>query len=252
MAFSETYDTVTPDGGDDPAEADDRIRETKAAIQERLNVEHVFDLTGTEVSGANTGKHTDITTTSIVNAGALANTGNVTINTDKFTIDAATGNVVAAGTLGVTGVATLGDTSALATSAAPAADAQIANKKYVDDQIAAIIASDVTMSAYTNEDSESNAMLKSHAYLAATGGSVSVYVANQNSKILRGYVGSTDDPAGAGDLIQISEDAEGSQYTCFSFLVAEGEYFEVTYDGTNTPVIRWKSFGTLSKPVDQD
>jgi hypothetical protein len=137
MAFSNTYDTATPAGSDDPAEADDRMREIKAAIQERLAVEHVFALTGTEVSGANTGKHTDITCNSIVNAGALTNTGNFTLNTDKFTVDAATGNVVVAGTLAVTGVATLGDGSKMATSAAPTADAELANMKYVNDQITA-------------------------------------------------------------------------------------------------------------------
>jgi hypothetical protein len=47
------------------------------------------------------------------------------------------GNLTVGGTLGVTGVATLGDSSQLATSAAPTADADIANKKYVDDQIPA-------------------------------------------------------------------------------------------------------------------
>lgn len=45
------------------------------------------------------------------------------------------GNVIVDGTLTSTGVATLADTSALATSGAPAADAQIANKKYVDDNV---------------------------------------------------------------------------------------------------------------------
>lgn len=140
MAWTYTYDIATPEGSDDPAEADDRVREIKAAVQERLNVEHVFDLTGTEVSDADTGKHTDITCTSIVNAGALANTGNLTLNTDKFTIDAETGNVVVAGTLDVagaaeiTGIATLGDGSLLKTAAAPTTDAMLANKKYVDDQ----------------------------------------------------------------------------------------------------------------------
>jgi hypothetical protein len=44
------------------------------------------------------------------------------------------GNSVITGTLGVTGIATLADASVLASSAAPTADAQIANKKYVDDQ----------------------------------------------------------------------------------------------------------------------
>ena len=69
--------------------------------------------------------------------GTLRVTGNFDVNTNKFTVAAATGNTVVAGTLTSTGVATIADTSALATSGAPAADAQIANKKYVDDQITA-------------------------------------------------------------------------------------------------------------------
>jgi hypothetical protein len=60
-------------------------------------------------------------------------TSDITLNTNKFTVAGATGNTVIAGTLTQQGVATLADTSALATSGAPAADAQIANKKYVDD-----------------------------------------------------------------------------------------------------------------------
>ena len=56
-----------------------------------------------------------------------------------LTMDLGNGNVsmgqslTVSGTLGVTGVATLGDSSQLASSAAPTADADIANKKYVDD-----------------------------------------------------------------------------------------------------------------------
>lgn len=55
--FNETYDTATPADSDDPAEADDRMREIKAAVQERENVDHIWDKTGTEVSGADTGEH---------------------------------------------------------------------------------------------------------------------------------------------------------------------------------------------------
>ena len=121
MAFIYTMDVTTPSGQDDPAEADDRMREIKAALQERLNVEHVFDKDGDEVSGVNTGKHTDITCDSIVNAGNQSVAGNETI----------------AGTLGVTGVATVGKGSLLASSDAPTTDPMIANKKFVDDKITA-------------------------------------------------------------------------------------------------------------------
>ena len=76
-------------------------------------------------------------------ASTLKSTGNFTVGANKVVITAATGNtaiaglVTIAGALGVTGIATLGNTSKLATSAAPTADAQLANKKYVDDRIAA-------------------------------------------------------------------------------------------------------------------
>lgn len=55
FAFTHTYDTVTPAGTDDPREADDRMREIKAALQERLDIAHFFELTGTEVSDSKTG-----------------------------------------------------------------------------------------------------------------------------------------------------------------------------------------------------
>ena len=55
-------------------------------------------------------------------------------NTKSHALDIArTGAVTIGDTLTVTGIATLADASVLASSAAPTADAQIANKKYVDD-----------------------------------------------------------------------------------------------------------------------
>jgi len=245
--FADTYDKATPAGSDDPAEADDRMQEIKAAVQERLAVEHRFALTGTEVSASNTGEHTDITTDSITNAGTLVNTGTIT----------ASGAVTVGTTLGVTGtfestgVATLADASLTKTSAAPTTDAMIANKKYVDDQLL----TGITLSAYTNEDSEANAMLKAHAYKVATAGQVTAYVqANTINQNLAGYVGLTNDPAGAGDLIQkvSSVSSFGVPLFAISFLVAKDEYFEITTSSTNAATIRWKSIGTLSKPVDQD
>lgn len=84
----------------------------------------------------------------------LGVTGDFAVNTDKFTVDATTGNAVVAGTLDVAGAAeiigigTLGDASTLKTAAAPTADAEIANKKYVNDQDASI-----TDPAYTGGQS---------------------------------------------------------------------------------------------------
>lgn len=52
FAFTYTYDTDTPLGTAAPAVIDDRLRETKDAIQERMNVDHDWTLDGTEVGTA--------------------------------------------------------------------------------------------------------------------------------------------------------------------------------------------------------
>lgn len=54
--FLSPYDTATPAGTDDPSEADDRMREIKAAVQERMDVAMFWPLTGTEVSDAHAGE----------------------------------------------------------------------------------------------------------------------------------------------------------------------------------------------------
>jgi len=108
-------------------------------------------------------------------------------------------------------------------------------------------------SAYTTLDSENNTMVKAHAYLAATNGWVFAYDTDTDTgESLYVYVGTTTDPAGAGDLIQASEAAGINMTQSVCAAVAKGEYFEVRTDSGGTPVIRWKSAGTLSKPVDQD
>lgn len=71
-------------------------------------------------------------------AGTLKATGDFTVGANKVVVTAANGNTAIAGTLGVAGIATLADGSKNATSAAPEADAEFANKKYADDQDAAI------------------------------------------------------------------------------------------------------------------
>lgn len=68
-ALTNTYDTSTPAGSDDPREADDRMREIKAAVQERMNDhngqtdegDHYWPKTGTEVSDDDTGQHRMVT-----------------------------------------------------------------------------------------------------------------------------------------------------------------------------------------------
>ena len=109
------------------------------------------------------------------------------------------------------------------------------------------------LSAYTDEDSDGNVLLKGpgHSYKAATDGLVYVYIlTGAAGTSLKGYVGLTDDPIGAGMLIQPINIPVLNYDVPIQFAVAKDEYFEITT--SSTPVILWKSFGTLSKPVDQD
>ena len=111
------------------------------------------------------------------------------------------------------------------------------------------------LSAYTNEDKDSNAMLKAHAYQAVSAGFVTVHaVASDGLEILALYVGLTNDPVGAGDLIfrETAAPAGASNYIgCGGIPVAKNEYFEITYNGAGAVVIRWKSLGlTLKRPLD--
>ncbi len=61
FGWTATYDTTTPAGTDSPSIIDDRIRETKLAVQERQNVDHYWPLAGSQVSHADAGKHRKVT-----------------------------------------------------------------------------------------------------------------------------------------------------------------------------------------------
>lgn len=168
--FSFTMDTSTPQGSDDPAEADDRMREIKSAIQERENVNHYWPLTGSEVSDADTGEHRFIDFQGPNTAPALIaeNKGRLFTkdvnsvaeliwmneNEEQFQISSKGQTVAsntfltsvdAAGTGSVDLIkadanddVVLSDGAELATSAAPTTDQAIANKKYHDDNISVL------------------------------------------------------------------------------------------------------------------
>lgn len=186
-------------------------------------------------------------------------TSDINIGSGNFTVAGATGNTVAGGTLDVTGnidpttyETTNGgflDEDAMGSDAANKVASQQSIKAYVDAQIAAY----VTLSVYTNEDSNTDAMLNGQAYKAATAGYVSAFCELTTvAHALVGYVGATSDPAGAGTkIIQQTMETSTDSILGIFFAVAKDEYFEVTAT-SGTPTILWKSMGTLSKPVDQD
>jgi len=114
------------------------------------------------------------------------------------------------------------------------------------------------LSAYTNEDSDGNAILKAHAYQAATDGFVFVYSQCDSGENVIIYVETTaqyaidSDPTAGGVIVAYSEGAGLADARCFgNAAVAKGEYFEIVSTGA-VGAIRWKSFGALSKPIDQD
>lgn len=160
--FSDTFDTATPAGGDSPTEADDRMREIKAAVQERENVDHYWPLTGTEVSDADAGEHRKVTYhTTIADPTPVASHAHLYMQADELRyqndVDAAfdltnaggfaggtvNGNRAITGTLDVTGateligIATIADDSVTKTVAVADNPAEIANLATVDAQIAA-------------------------------------------------------------------------------------------------------------------
>ena len=270
MAWMRTYDITTPDGSvDSPAEADDRMQEIKFATQERENVDHYWPLTGSEVSDLEAGEHRKITLRSITAvavaalAAAKAYLYHLVTDGELYFKDAA-GNTIQLTSGGKILSASLDmfDEDDMASDSDVHAATQQSIKAYADAiaaaaavAIAAAIAANVTLSAYTNQDSDGNAMLKTHAYKATTDGQVSAYseVPWGPGREIKGFVGITNDPAGAGTLIQREENNEinFNNQKSISFLVAKDEYFEITvYSGI--PTILWKSFGTLSKPVDHN
>lgn len=185
-------------------------------------------------------------------AGTLGVTGDFDVNTNKFTVAAASGNTAVAGTLDITGateligIATIADQSVTKTTAAPSADAQIANKKYVDDQVP-----DVGGDDPVTTDSESQTMVKAHAYLAQTTGFVTAWSNTASVSAIKGYVGTTNDPAGAGT--QVGENGSGNSIKSFvSFFVANGNFFELTHAAADVNITWTPLIVGGAAPIDQD
>lgn len=61
MAKTNTFDVTTPAGGDDPTQGDDRIREIKAGIQERMDSDHYWKQVGNIVDEDDVGFHRKVT-----------------------------------------------------------------------------------------------------------------------------------------------------------------------------------------------
>jgi len=147
---------------------------------------------------------------------------------------------------GVSGTAVL-DEDDMDSDSATQLTTQQSQKAYIATQIA----TRELVQGISNLDSEGNVMLKSHAYLAVVDGYVSAIAETMDDdEYLKGYIHSTNNPAGAGTMLQEVESSDVVTAKSIYFAVPAGWYFEVTCD--DTVVIYWQSYGTDSKPVDNN
>lgn len=172
LAWNDTLKTNTPAGTDDPREADDRMREIKGAFVERLDVDHYWTASATSTYDAtDTGKHEFITlidmasdptaaagyahiymkgdelfyqddtdtTCQITKDGQVEyqSISDVNNNTYIKAVDAAGTGTVNLIKADANDEQILPDGIRLETDGAPVQDEDVANKKYVDDQITA-------------------------------------------------------------------------------------------------------------------
>ena len=102
----------------------------------------------------------------------------------------------------------------------------------------------------TTDDSQSNAMLIAHAYLAQCTGFVTAYAGAATTSNIQGYVGTTTDPENDGTRVQYTDGPTG-HIPNVSFMVAKGKYFEITAGVALT--ITWTPLVTGgAAPLDQD
>lgn len=101
----------------------------------------------------------------------------------------------------------------------------------------------------TTTDSESNTLLKAHAYKAQTAGFAYGRVAADNVE-LKAFLGTTDNPAGAGIHLW-SAGSSSTSNSGSGLFVPKDQYFEFTSTGTVT--INWTPLITGgAAPIDQD
>jgi len=284
MAWTYTLSTITPAGSDSPKIIDDRIREAKAAIVERLAVDHYMPLTDSVQTDEAGGQHTKVTLRETTKPTKAANIGFLYVKdvagaTELFFEDAS-GNekqLTSGGKLNValTDIAddlitqakieianntylvasnaagtgdvnlikanasdtpVLPDGAQLATAAAPNDDADIANKKYVDDQV-----DTREFGALQTTDSDGDAFVKNVVYLAGSDGTVTWYDQVSSGDLVEGLVGTVNPPTTI--VAYFYNSSIGTRSDARSFEVAKGEYWKLVASGGVTSVY-WRPRGT--------
>lgn len=188
-------------------------------------------------------------------AGTLKSTGNFTVGANKVTMAGATGNTAIAGTLGVTGVATVAKGSLLASSDAPTTDAMIACKKYIDDQIATI---DSIYGTKVFVDSDAQALVNAHTYKVTSDGVVTAIGINSSGADNGISAFSSSSAANVGNHVASTRVGKQMQWDNFDnnaatleFHVIKNEYFEVQLHNMALSEISFTPIGS-GECQDQD
>ena len=268
--YVETWDETTPPGTGAAGSislGDDRIRELKRALRERLAADHKFlaDETGVTTIGYHLAVHmidnvtdpTAVATTGIVYSKTIAGVielfyidaaGNITqltragqlaldkgrLPNDTYLIarNAADGANVNLFKLNASNLLEIMDGAVMASSAAPTADAGIANKKYVDDQIAAIPAH-VGFGAWA-------AVSNNTVYQATTDGFVLATTGAVHTGSVLGYTDSSNPPTTLRLRQQFDNADNYTGYCAITMPVRKGDYWKVT--GAST--VYWIPIGS--------
>ncbi len=285
--FAETFNVTTPAASADPRETDDRIREAKAAVQEREDVDHFWGKVGNTVDGANVGKHRRVVFYGPLSADPTLAAGEFGVYTktvggksELFVADA-DGHVKQVTTGGKLNIANAD--LALITAFTLAVnfplgltvgqDTDIGNynlrAKTLQSDVAAgtaplIVASTTkvtnldadTVDGYhphnmfgglSAVDKDGAAFGNNGVYRAACDGEVIFYGLGSADHTITGYVGTANPPTN----VVAHFHPTGVVYDARSFRVAKNEYFKVV--GTDPPTsIWWRSFtGGSDLPTKQ-
>ena len=254
MAFTYTLDYAVPVGTQAPSVLDDYARNDKSAFIERLNVDHFFSLTGTQVSDAATGQHRQIEFYGPITKPTAATNKSWLYAKDVsdkvelhwededgdevqltsggvFNIGLLTSTTITTPTLtspvfntGVSGTAVL-DEDAMASDSATQIATQQSIKAYIDDQIALTGMLGTWSSAANNT-----------SYLAATDGFVCAW-SNTGNGTVKGFTNSSNPPTtqrtgNFGDA--------GAYNHGITMPVKKGDYWKVTEAST----VYWLPLGS--------
>ncbi len=142
-------------------------------------------------------------------------------------------------------VVILPDKVRTATNAAPAEDTAIVNKKYADDNFEPKLVSQATASifgAWTNLDSDTNALAKTNVYKATSDGIVMAYKACTAgwAQELVGYTDNNNPPT----TVRCAASNANTLYATITMPVKKNDYFKIVANTAGNPTIYWLPIGT--------